>query len=163
MIINVGITEKQKIEIEKIIKNKTRQYRSINNFIQTAADNLIKNEVRTEQPEEKNETKKTLQEIGDLLDKLLEDELEEKIELDKETLNNIGKVSHKIKTLENEILSATSKRNILLSVIPLRDQMLFLMENLEECDGIDEIIDIRISQIEELKDKLIKNIKNMKI
>lgn len=162
MVINVGITEEQKRGIEKILEGRKDKYRSTNNLVQVAVDMLIEKEFKSTETEGESEINTVLGKIDIILDALLEDELEEKVDLNRETLSSINVLSQATKQLRNQISHKSNKRAILLIAINFRNKINSLISNLEEVDGDEKSIVNRIDEIEELKEKLIKEIKAIK-
>lgn len=162
MVVNVGITDEQKMRIEGILESKKNKYRSTNNFVQVAVDGLMLKEKESETTKGDEEITTTLKKLDVLLDNLLEDELEEKIDLNNEILSSINLVSDGSIKLRNNISHGSDKRNILLVAINFRNRIDTLLSNLDETDGDEDNIIKRIKAIETIKENIIKAVKAIK-
>ncbi len=155
MIINVGIKENQKKQINQIIKES--EFSSANEFVQKAVEEYILKQKKGETIEDATKN------IEDFLDKILEEELEDKIAINpeiagiiKELLEEIGKFKFSSKF--------ESKSSVLIRSIHIKDFLNDLIKEIEKQNKkFEEDMPLEYSNsLKDLKGEFISKVKDLK-
>lgn len=162
MITNVGIKENQKEMINLIVSSRKNKYNSINEVVQKAVEDLISKEKETKK--EDRGTEGTVFKIESFVNRLLEDELDDKIAITMSIAQGIKDVLERIKIFKINF-KYENKSSVLISAIQLKDALNELKKDFLQNDKDfpkDKISKEHYSSLEKLKTDFIKSVKNIK-
>jgi len=156
-ITNVGIKDEQKAEIEALVRETGGKYSSVNEFVQLATQELIFKEKTARNPKEVSSIKGAVPIVEKFIERLLEDNLEDKIILIPAAMSAIKK-----------ILNTTQEFRVIFPLLSRADQLRSAIEVKNSLDSLKQIFSVAghevpqkyISELESIEKDFVKAIKS---